>query len=85
MKINNVEKIMSSGGPETPRLDMNQFIKDSESDEIAKQIDLEIEQLRTSGIPRLAVPKFLIQGKEPQGRSLDKFSAMIEQELKLID
>ena len=27
MKINNVEKIMSSGGPDTPRLDMNQFIK----------------------------------------------------------
>ena len=63
-------------------LDMNQFIKDSESDEIAKQIDLEIEQLRTSGIPRLAVPKFLIQGKEPQGRSVAAFSAVIDAELK---
>ena len=62
-------------------LDLNKFITDMESDEIAKQIELEIKQLRESGIPRLAVPKFLIQGKEPQGRSLEAFSSAIDAEL----
>ena len=62
-------------------LNLNKFIADMESDEIAKQIDLEIKQLRESGIPRLAVPKFLIQGKEPQGRSLEAFSSVIDAEL----
>jgi predicted DsbA family dithiol-disulfide isomerase len=65
----------------TLNLDLNQFISDMESDEIANQIELEIKQLRESGIPRLAVPKFLIQGKEPQGRSLDAFSTAIDAEL----
>ena len=63
-------------------LDMNQFIRDFESPEIKSQIDLEIKQLRESGIPRLAVPKFLVQGKEPTGRDLATFSAMIDAELK---
>ena len=62
-------------------LDMNQFVKDFSSDKIKKQIDLEMNQFRNSGIPRLAVPKFLIQGKEPQGRDLATFSAMIDAEL----
>ena len=63
-------------------LNMNQFIQDAGSEEISNQINLEINQLRNSGIPRLAVPKFLIQGKEPQGRDLATFSAMIDAELK---
>ena len=63
-------------------LDMNQFIRDFESPETKSQIDLEIKQLRESGIPRLAVPKFLVQGKEPQGRDIATFSAMIDAELK---
>ena len=63
-------------------LDMNQFIRDFESPEVKSQIDLEIKQLRESGIPRLAVPKFLVQGKEPQGRDIATFSAMIDAELK---
>ena len=62
-------------------LDMNKFVKDFSSDKIKKQIDLEMNQFRNSGIPRLAVPKFLIQGKEPQGRDLATFSAMIDAEL----
>ena len=64
-------------------LDMNKFVKDFGSDKIKKQLDLEINQFRNSGIPRLAVPKFLIQGKEPQGRDINSFSAMIDAELKL--
>ena len=62
-------------------LDMNQFVKDFSSPKIKKQLDLEINQFRNSGIPRLAVPKFLIQGKEPKGRDLATFSAMIDAEL----
>ena len=31
---------------------------------------------------RLAVPKFFINGREPLSRSIDAFSAMIEEELK---
>ena len=62
-------------------LDINKLIQDMESAEIANQINLEIKQLRESGIPRLAVPKFLIQGKEPQGRSVAAFSSMIDAEL----
>ena len=45
----------------------------------------EMEQMRTSGMPRLAVPKFLINGKEPQGqRTVEGFSAMIDQELNKV-
>ena len=62
-------------------LDMNKFVQDFGSEKIKKQIDLEISQFRNSGIPRLAVPKFLIQGKEPQGRDINAFSAMIDAEL----
>tara|TARA_Y100001970_G_C13818652_1_gene643670 strand:- start:254 stop:673 length:420 start_codon:yes stop_codon:yes gene_type:complete len=62
-------------------LDMNKFVQDFSSEKIKKQIDLEMNQFRNSGIPRLAVPKFLIQGKEPQGRDIGTFSAMIDAEL----
>ena len=42
-----------------------------------------MNQMRQSGIPRLSVPKFLINGKEPQGgRDLANYSAIIEAELK---
>ena len=61
-------------------LDMNRFIKDFENPEIASQINSEISQLRNLGI-RLAVPKFLVQGKEVRG-SLDLISAAIDQALK---
>ena len=65
-------------------LDMNKFMADFKSQEIAAQVDLEMSQFRKSGIPRLSVPKFLIQGKEPQGRSMEAFSAIIEEELTKI-
>ena len=63
-------------------LNMDQFNKDWQLPEIAQQIETEINQLKNSGIPRLSVPKFLINGKEPQGRSLEAFSAVIDAELK---
>ena len=62
-------------------LDMNKFVQDFSSEKIKKQIDLEMNQFRNSGIPRLAVPKFLVQCKEPQGRDIGTFSAMIDAEL----
>ena len=47
MKINNVEKIMSSGGPDTPRLDMNQFIKLADAEKFeADSLSEIIETLR---------------------------------------
>ena len=47
------------------------------------RINKEVNQLRQSGIKRLSVPKFLINGKEPQGkRNLASWSAIIDAELK---
>ena len=49
---------------------------------IDAQIEKEIAQLKSLGI-RLAVPKFLIAGKEPEGRrNIDTWSAIIDAELK---
>ena len=64
-------------------LDMDKFNKDMQDPALEARINKEINQLRQSGIQRLAVPKFLINGKEPQGkRSFDSWSAIIEAELK---
>ena len=63
-------------------LDAEKLKADANSANITSLIDEEINQLRTSGIPRLSVPKFLINGKEPQGRSLEAWSTMIDAELK---
>ena len=63
-------------------LDVEKLKTDANSSKITGLIDEEIKQLRTSGIPRLSVPKFLINGKEPQGRSLEAWSAIIDEELK---
>ena len=63
-------------------IDVEKLKADMNDPAIQAQIDLEIKQMRTSGIPRLSVPKFLINGREPQGRSLEVFTAMIEEELK---
>ena len=62
-------------------LDVEQLKRDANSPAIANQIQIEIDELKNSGIPRMSVPKFLINGKEPQSRSLDAFSLMIEAEL----
>tara|TARA_Y100001960_G_C14427429_1_gene706051 strand:+ start:110 stop:523 length:414 start_codon:yes stop_codon:yes gene_type:complete len=63
-------------------LDMEKFKQDFKSEEILRQIELEINQLKDSGIPRLAVPKFLINGKEPNKKTYDEFSSIIEGILK---
>jgi len=64
-------------------LDMVQFDKDMADPELGARIDKEMSQMRQSGIPRLSVPKFLINGKEPQGgRNLDNYSSIIDTELK---
>ncbi len=64
-------------------LDMVKFDNDMKDPSIEARIDKEMNQMRQSGIPRLSVPKFLINGKEPQGaRSVENYSAMIDEELK---
>ena len=65
-------------------LDVEKLKADANSSKITELIDEEIKQMRTAGIPRLSVPKFLINGKEPQGRSLQAWSTMIDEELKKI-
>ena len=66
-------------------LNMEQFKNDANDPAIDAQIEKEINQMKNSDIPRMAVPKFLIEGKEPQGRSLESFSAIIEQALQNLD
>ena len=63
-------------------LNIEKLKADASDPSIEKQIDDEMAQLRNSGIPRIAVPKFLVAGKEPQGRSLEAFSSIIDAELK---
>ena len=64
-------------------LDMVQFDKDMKDPALEARIDKETNQLRQSGISRLSVPKFLINGKEPQGgRNIENYSAIIDAELK---
>lgn len=65
-------------------LNMDQFLADYNSSDITTQINNEMKQLRSSGM-RLSVPKFLINGREPQGpRTIDNWSSIIERELKKI-
>ena len=66
-------------------LDVEKLKADSQSAAVKNQIDQEVNEMKNSGIPRMSVPKFLINGREPQGRSLEAFSAMIEQELKKLN
>ncbi len=52
-------------------LDMEQFYRDVQDPALQKQINLEKEQLRSTGL-RLSVPKFLVNGKEwDRKQSLD--------------
>jgi protein-disulfide isomerase len=74
-------------------LDIAQLTEDMNSKEISDLIDFEYNQLASlrnaypetdqyaAGV-RIAVPKFFINGKEPAGRSVDQWSAVIEKELK---
>ena len=63
-------------------LDVEQFKKDANDPAIDAQIEKEFNQMKNSGIPRMSVPKFLVAGKEPQGRDIGTFSAMIDAALK---
>ena len=63
-------------------LDMAQFDKDMQDPALEARINKEMNQMKQSGIPRMSVPKFLINGKEPQGkRDIANYSAIIEAEL----
>ena len=64
-------------------LDMAKFDQDMKDPALEARIDKETNQMRQSGIPRLSVPKFLVNGKEPQGgRNIENYSAIIDAELK---
>ena len=62
-------------------LNVKKLMQDADSSAIKKQITKETNQLKNSGIPRLAVPKFLVAGIEPEKRDIATFSTMIEAEL----
>ena len=74
-------------------LDTEQLIADSNAPEISQLIDTEFAQLTAlrnaypetdeyaAGV-RMAVPKFFINGREPLGRDINSFSAMIDEEIK---
>ena len=74
-------------------LDVAQLMEDMNSEEIVNLIDWEYNQLASlrnaypetdefaAGV-RIAVPKFFINGREPLGRGLAQFSAIIDEELK---
>ena len=64
-------------------LDMVKFDQDVKDPALDARIEREMQQMKQSGIPRMSVPKFLINGKEPQGkRDVSNYSAVIEAELK---
>ena len=67
-------------------LDTEQLISDYQSAKVRSLVAEEKQQfsnLGKQGMARLGVPKFLINGKEPQGRrSVAAWSAIIDAELK---
>ena len=64
-------------------LDMAKFDKDMQDPALEARINKEMNQMKQSGMPRMSVPKFLINGKEPQGkRDIANYSAIIDAELK---
>ena len=64
-------------------LDMVKFDQDMKDPALEARIQKEMNQMKQSGIPRMSVPKFLINGKEPQGsRNVENYSAIIEAEIK---
>ena len=62
-------------------LDVEQLKKDLEDPALEKRITQEMGELRSSGIARLSVPKFLINGKEPKARDLGVWTKMIDEEI----
>lgn len=63
-------------------LDIEKLKKDMKDPSLEKRIEKEMAQLRNSGIPRMSVPKFLINGKEPSGRDVNAWSQIIDSELR---
>ena len=64
-------------------LDMVKFDQDVKDPALDARIEREIQQMKQSGIPRMSVPKFLINGKEPEGkRDVANYSAIIEAEIR---
>ena len=72
-------------------LDIDQLQKDMNDPTLEAEITTEYEQLKALGNSyetdkyagvRLAVPKFFINGREPEGRTLDAWSKVIDEELK---
>ena len=59
-------------------LDVDLLKRDMADPAFEELIKEEISQLRNTGM-RLAVPKFLINGKEPKGRTVDAWSASIDE------
>ena len=45
MKLNNVEKAMSNGGPDTKKIDMSEFIRLADKEKIQSDLENEIIQL----------------------------------------
>ncbi|MBT4209122.1 thioredoxin domain-containing protein [Candidatus Woesearchaeota archaeon] len=62
-------------------MDIEQFKRDATDPILQNQVRKEIEELRQTGM-RLAVPKFLINGKEPLKRDMDTWSMLIDDYLK---
>ena len=62
-------------------LNIEQIKSDIKDPSLQKIIDDEMNQLKGTGM-RMAVPKFLINGKEPQGRDLASWSKIIDGYLK---
>ena len=62
-------------------LDVDQLKKDITDPQLQQVIGDEVNQLRSTGM-RMAVPKFLINGKEPGRRDIDTWSAAIDEILK---
>jgi len=64
-------------------LDMAKFDEDMKDPALEARITKEMNQMKQSGIPRMSVPKFLINGKEPQGsRNVENYSSIIALEIK---
>ena len=64
-------------------LDMAKFDNDMQDPALNARIYKEINQMKLSGIPRMSVPKFLINGREPRGkRNLANYTKIIEAELR---
>ena len=71
-------------------LDIEQLNKDMNDPTVDAQIQKEYQELKSLGNSydtdqyagvRLAVPKFFINGREPEGRSVEAWSKVIDEEI----